>query len=213
VKILSTDALYRGMKGTKVFMTLFRRVFENKEQEHSYFFVSRQREPSKLEDKLPDAVVIVAFSDNGTRIVLTKEFRVPIGGFEYGFSAGLIEEKDYTGAENIQEAAKRAAIREFKEETGMEFTPIEASADNLYSTAGLSNESICVVMGLASGKPSGEFLEGTEQIETLQLTREELILFMADTQKLAHSKIAWPMMWCFARLGFPKLVDESVQNL
>ena len=78
-------------------------------------------------------VMIVAIFNN--KLVVIKEFRVPIENYEWGFPAGLIDSN-----EDIVTAAKR----EFNEETGLTISKINKISPFSYNTAGLSNESISI---------------------------------------------------------------------
>ncbi|KKL71366.1 hypothetical protein LCGC14_2095660, partial [marine sediment metagenome] len=92
-------------------------------------FVSRKTDPFK--DRSPDAVVLVITVDSpeGRRLVVTKEYRVPIGGCEYGFPAGLID-----SGMTIEETVKK----ELKEETGLDLVKIIGKSNTDVSSAGLS---------------------------------------------------------------------------
>jgi ADP-ribose pyrophosphatase len=80
---------------------LFEVRFKRKGQaEKSWVMCSRKSKP--IEDAAKaDAVVIVATidTDGGKRLVVTREFRIPIWDFEYGFPAGLID-----GSEDIEKS-------------------------------------------------------------------------------------------------------------
>ena len=60
----------------------------------SWQVASRAKEPKCITKKfaVPDAVVIVPFHSAENKIVITKEYRIPLADFEYGFPAGLIDE-------------------------------------------------------------------------------------------------------------------------
>ena len=58
----------------------------------------------------PDAVVIVPLHVASGALVMTREYRVPLADFEYGFPAGLVDE-----GEGIEDAVRR----ELWEETGL----------------------------------------------------------------------------------------------
>lgn len=105
------------------------------------------------------AVVVVAQHENG-RLVVTKEFRVPLNGYEYGFPAGLID----TG-----ETPEEAAVRELKEETGFDVEEILSVSPAIYSSAGLTNESVHIVRCKVKGKSSQDGNEGSEDITTYLL--------------------------------------------
>lgn len=140
-------------------------------------------------------------------MVITNEFRAPIGGYEISFPAGLIDDDDYKGSD-IKEAACRAAIREFKEETGMDFVPKEISPTNLYSSAGMTDESVCIVIGEASGEPDYALQEASEDIQVMLLQRDELSEIMENESKL-FSKVAWPFLWAFKVWGMPNFEDKN----
>ena len=72
-----------------------------------------------------NAVVIVAMiPGEKPKLIVTKEFRVPLGDYEWGFPAGLIDEG---------ETIKNAAIRELKEETGLEVEYIISISPFIYN--------------------------------------------------------------------------------
>src|SRR5437773_2697748 len=75
-------------------------------------FVSRKVTPGLTGAPLePDAVFIVPLlkTPQGTRLVVLKEFRVPLGDYEYTCPAGLIE-----SGETLESTVRR----ELQEETG-----------------------------------------------------------------------------------------------
>ncbi len=97
-----------------------------------------------------------------------RQWRYPIGNWIYEFPAGLCEP-----GENYREAA----VRELHEETGLTFSPIDV--DPLYerprySTIGMTDESVAMVYGYASGNLSGRFEEPSEEIEALIADRDEV---------------------------------------
>ena len=165
-------------------LKVFNRKFKHNGHEGVWTFVSRSGQPKLHEDHKPNAVQMVAETDDG-RLVLTSEFRIPIGAREISFPAGLIDDG---------ESAGDAAIREFKEETGMDFVPEAYSPPNLYSSAGLSEESIQIVFGSASGTPTTKGNEQTEDIEVLLMNRKELIELIYN-KTTAFSAKAWCLIF------------------
>lgn len=198
----------------KAYLTMHELRTEHNGREGSYFMVSRG---DKLLDPYmksvrPDAVVVIGVSEQPgepLRLVLTSEFRPAVGRREISFPAGLIDDKDYDPDSLAPErelavtAAKRAAVREFREETGLAFIPTGASPPDLSSSAGMTNESVCVVMGRASGAVTDEHLEESEDIVVKLVTQFELqALLAAPPQGAGFSKVAWPFLWAFAKFGF-----------
>ena len=97
-----------------------------------------------------------------------RQFRYSIGGYIYEFPAGLVEE-----GEDFHEAG----FRELKEETGLDFHPLDV--DEIYSkpyftTIGMTDESCAAVYGTATGLISEDGLEDSEEIETVLADRSEI---------------------------------------
>ena len=216
MKIMETEVVYRGMGGKRCWLAMHKRTTEDGQgKQHQYYFVTRGDVVVPPNKKRPDAVVVIAFYGEGddTRMLITDEYRLPIDRREFGSVAGLIDPSDYDCSPalicgrqlaSVASAACRAAIRECFEETGLQFTPLEVSPDNLYCTAGMTDESVCLVIGKVTGTPSKEFLEEHEDIETMFLTRQQIIDLM-DRHDVAFSKHVWPFLWSIKHHGFPKL--------
>ena len=77
------------------------------------------------------AVMIVPFC--GEKLVVTREFRVPIGGYEYSFPAGLIDD----GEDPVT-----AAKRELREETGLEIRKVLTVSPPVFNSPGLTDEAL-----------------------------------------------------------------------
>lgn len=201
MEIVRTRPLYSAGSGGKTYISVHERTFSNNGHERPYYMVTRGGStvvPSP-EEKRPDAVVCVGMvlgEDNDQSLVVTSEFRIAIGCREISFPAGIIDEADYRNAQSVQDAVASAARREFKEETGMDFEPTVFSPHNLYSSAGLTNESTCLVFGTATGKVSKEHLEADEDIDVMILNRKQIGQLLAES-KIPFSKIAWPLLWSF----------------
>ena len=131
-------------------LNLFDVTFADKNgEEKSWQLATREDQPKCITGNFekPDAVVIVAFHKNQEKIVITKEYRVPIGDFEWGFPAGLVN-----AGETVQEAARR----ELQEETGLTITRFIKISQPIYSSAGMTDESVAMVHVECNGIPSVE---------------------------------------------------------
>ena len=140
-----------------------------------YYLASRSDtiEDLKLhkKEKPADAVMICAVT--GDRLVMEKQYRFAIDDYIYELPAGLIEK-----GETLETAAKR----EFFEETGMSFTPVHGhhSSRPYYSSIGLTDESVSTVFGYASGVPTSENEEETEDIIVVMADRRECIRILRE---------------------------------
>lgn len=117
------------------------------------------------EDKI-DAVVILAKHVDENKLVLIRQFRVPINDYIIELPAGLID-----GNEEIEEAVRR----ELKEETGLDLIEIdrEGTKEKVYISAGMTDESVAFVKCTCNGIVSKENLEDDEDIEVIMVTKEE----------------------------------------
>jgi len=187
------DEYYKLKKLTDCpWVNLFEVRLKRKGQaERSWVMCSRKAKPIE-EAADADAVVIVATIDiaGEKKLVLTREFRVPIWDYEYGFPAGLIDDG---------EAIEDTVRRELKEETGLELVKINHISMPVYSSAGLTDESCHMVLVEAKGQPSNEWLDGTEDIEVLLLDVKG-IRELLDSDKRIAAK-AWGLLYHYAQTG------------
>ena len=166
-------------------------LFETENAGKPYFFCSRKKDPAT--DHKPDAVVIVAYkqTDEGLKLIVTKEFRTAIEGYEYGFPAGLIDE-----GENYSSTA----IRELKEETGLDVKHVIYTSDQIYNSAGMTDESVVMVFVTATGTISDENLEPGENIRTFEWLQND-VRYVLNRGDLKLGAKAWFVMDHFARTG------------
>lgn len=155
------------------FVGLYDVEYENKNNDTRHWMVASRKDENNLkeiymndkEDKI-DAVVIAAYHKNERKLVLIKQFRVPINSYIYELPAGLVDNE-----EGIEKAVKR----ELKEETGLELISINNinTNDKLYLSPGMTDESVAFVYCLCDGNLSKEFLEEDEDIEVFLVSKEE----------------------------------------
>lgn len=150
------------------------------------------------------AVVIAAVVDKGykpfsnkppagyqrdLRLVVIKEYRVPLYDYEWGFPAGLVND-----GEDIVDAAKR----ELEEETGLRVKAVIRKSPYIYNSAGLTDESIAMVYVECEGEVSTDKLEDSEDIETFLMDRNEVKELLEDGTKKFGAK-AWIVMNYFVQ--------------
>lgn len=138
-----------------------------------YFLTSRAKTADELKlvtgENTPNGVVIYSlYGEKRDRVVLIRQYRYPLGGYVYEFPAGLVDPgEDY----------QTAAVRELKEETGLDLKTVEV--DEIYqkpyfTTVGMTDESCATVYGYASGTISKRFMEDSEEIEVVLADRDEV---------------------------------------
>ena len=117
----------------------------------------------------PDGVIIYSlYGEKKDKVVLVRQYRYPIDGYLYEFPAGLVEPgEDYHDA----------AVREMKEETGLDLRPIPVDnfyAKPYYTTIGMTDECCATVYGVSDGVVSLDGLEDTEDLEVVIADRDEV---------------------------------------
>ena len=140
---------------------------------------------------MPDAVVIVPFHNENDKLVIIKEFRVPLGGYQYGFPAGLVDE-----GEKIQQTC----IRELKEETGLNITRIKKISPPVYSSSGMTDESVSMVYVECDGTPSNKDNTDSEDITTIFISPLKASELCKDS-KIKLDVKTWLVLSSFAESG------------
>lgn len=161
--------------------------------DRSWVLATRNERPRCVSGRFetPDAVIIAAFHRTTSRIVVTREYRVALADYEYGFPAGLVE-----AGESVETAARRELI----EETGLRATRVIRTSPCLYSSAGMTDESMVMVYVDCEGEPSAADNDASEIIEALLLTPEEAGRLCNDPALKFDAK-AWLVLTGFAATG------------
>ena len=156
------------------FVNLYELDRESKTGKKGKYYVS-SRAKSEQDLKLvtgknsPDGVVIYSlYGEKQDKVVLIRQYRYALNDFIYEFPAGLVEDG---------EPYKETAVREMKEETGLDFVPLsvnEAYEKPAFTTVGMTDESCATVFGVSTGEISKEFQEDTEEIEVVLADRNEV---------------------------------------
>lgn len=144
------------------------------------------------------AVVIVAVkefeSEEGEKfdkLIVIREYRVPIEGYQIGFPAGLIDEG---------ETPEDAVRRELEEETGLKVEKIMHISPPVLSSAGLTDESVHMAYVRVSGEPNTDKLEASEDIETFLLDQDEITALMLHGEE-PIGKSSYCVMRNFSKFG------------
>ena len=189
MKILNVDKLTN-----EKWLNLFAATYQHNAYQGRWLFASRRDKPNP-EEKHCDAVLMVAVLRDEAkppRLVLIKEFRVPVGDYVYGLPAGLLEK-----GEKIEDTVRR----EMREETALEVTAIHRISPPLYSTSGMSDETAALAFVDVRSTPAAkQALEGSEDIEVLLLDFPQLCALCDDPTKRLDAK-AWNILYMYQQLG------------
>ncbi len=197
------------MKNTKIkdiktlvktkFVSLYDVEYKNKNNDDKHWTVASRKSEEELrevylndkEDNI-DAVVICALHKSENKLVLIKQFRVPINNYIYELPAGLVDNN-----EDMEEAVKR----ELKEETGLDIISInkENSKSKLYLSPGMTDESVAFVYCLCDGRLSKEYLEDDEDIEAILVSQDEAKEIL-NSDEIIDIK-SYLMLQMFTQLG------------
>ena len=129
-------------------LNLYRTHYEDRNGDpKDWVFASRQAPPRLMSGQweTPDAVVIVPYHVSRHKLVIIEEFRVVLGGYQYGFPAGLMD-----AGETVVETCRR----ELFEETGLSVHRILRQSPPVYSSSGITDEAVSMVFVECDGTPS-----------------------------------------------------------
>jgi ADP-ribose pyrophosphatase len=177
-------------------LNLYAASFRHGDHNGRWIFASRKPgdDPYKVPDRC-DAVLIAAIlhePGRPPRLVLVKEYRVPIGGYAVGLPAGLLDP-----GEGVEDTVRR----ELREETGFEVTAVRRITSALYSTPGLTDEAAAMAYVDCTSTPGGKAdLQDSEDIEVLTLDYEE-VCRMCDRTDLRFDAKAWMTLYMYKQLG------------
>lgn len=174
-------------------LNLFVRTYRRNGKEKRWVFASRQDEPPVPARGCDGVIVVPILAGTGTPplLVVIREYRVPLGDYEYSFPAGLVEP-----GENIEQVARR----ELREEAGLEIAEITKVSPPTYSSSGLTDECVTMVFVRAVA-PAGwhQSLDDSEDIEVLRLDYGQ-VCELCDSAARINGR-AWPVLYMYQHLG------------
>jgi len=170
-------------------------IVDGRNQPKKWIFASRRETIPVTPDKGEgDAVVIVPvhIDELGVRrLVVIKEFRVPIRDFEIAFPAGLNDPGD---------TPEDTARNELRQETGLVVTKILRKSPAIYSSAGMSDESTIIIFVECTGELSTDYLEGGEEIIPMSLDWLQL-RGIYSAKGLKFGAKCWPIIDAIIQRG------------
>lgn len=156
------------------FLNMYHLEAENRlGQQVNYFVASRAEDEKDLKlntkNEKPDGVIIYSIcGEQRDKVVLVRQYRYALDDYIYEFPAGLVDEgEDY----------QTAAVRELREETGLNLKPITVDAmyqRPFFTTVGMTDECCATVYGYAEGQVSRDGQEPNEEIEIVLADRDEV---------------------------------------
>lgn len=159
----------------------------------NWVFASRQ-DPPRIESgqwDTPDAVVIVPYHVERRKLVIIEEFRVVLGGYQYGFPAGLVDAGETVAA---------TCDRELREETGLTLGRILRQSPPVYSSSGMTDEAVTMVFVECGGTPSNAANESSEDIRAVLVDPAQAESLCTAAEHLMDVK-TWIVLSSFARFG------------
>lgn len=129
------------------------------------------------EESKIDAVIVVAIHEEKEKLVVIKQFRVPLNDYVYEIPAGLID-----AGEDFETTVRR----ELKEETGLDLVKIdyEKTKSKVYISTGMTDESVALVYCTCNGEVSYDNLEDDEDIEVILMSKEEAREIIKSNEKI-----------------------------
>ena len=155
------------------FLNLYNAEYSNKGGNIKNWIIASRKEKENLEgvylnnkELQDDAVLIVPFHKEEEKIVVIRQFRVPINSYIYEMPAGLIDKG---------ESPQTAITRELKEETGLDVIEILENTvkGQLFLSPGMTDESVTSVFCTCGGTISKAYMEEDEDIEPILLSQKE----------------------------------------
>ena len=199
-----------------LYETRFLKCFDLQYAEGKHYYEASRREGKDLvarlsddefRQMLPDAVtiaVVLHLPDNQTRLLMSYEYRYPVGQFLLSPVAGLLDPED----KNSPDPLVSAAVREIKEETGLsvkESDRVYVLNPCAFSTPGMTDESnafLCAEITLDSletlnqnGAEGSELFDGFELLDRERARK--IFASGRDEHGNFYSLAAWMVLGIF----------------
>ena len=167
----------------------FRATFEHRGRTGQWLYVSRDL-PKR--EGIPQSVAIAPML--GGKLVLIKQYRVPLQDYVIELPAGLVE----PGHSIAETAAK-----ELKEETGLTLKRIVHVSPIILNSPGLTDESTCCVFAEVEGEVTTAGTEHSEDIEVLVLGKQDVRELLSRRDVKIDAKC-----WILIYMGFALAGDD-----
>ena len=181
------------------FLSLYEAEYVNKKGNLKHWMIASRKDKVTLNAQIfegkkekIDAVVIAAIHRDLKKLVLVRQYRVPVNDYLYELPAGLID-----GDEDVFAASHR----ELYEETGLNLLTIDKTKKTLplYVSAGMTDESIALIYCICDGEASTKNLEDDEDLEVVLVSKKEARDLLNKNIKLDVK--TYLVLQSFAELG------------
>jgi ADP-ribose pyrophosphatase len=174
------------------------RYEDRKGHPKNWHMVTRNNPPKCITGDIrqPDAAIIVPYHRREDKLVVIREFRIPVGGYQYGFPAGLLDPG---------EDLATGAGRELHEETGLDLVCVCRYSPAIFSSAGITDEAVAMVFAEVEGTPGNHHNEDSEEIEVFLMDRGE-VRELLRRDGIVFGARSWLVMDAFVRMGQDYLI-------
>lgn len=181
------------------YLSLYEAEYENKVGNKRTWTIASRKDNNTLQKQFfenkedtADGVIIAAYHKDKKKLVIIRQFRIPLNDYVYELTAGLIDPG---------EDARSTIGRELLEETGLKLVDIieGKGTDKVYVSAGMTDESLAFVFCTCEGEISAEYLEDDECIEALLISQEEARSLIKSKEKFDIK--CFLLLQSFALLG------------
>lgn len=139
-----------------------------------------------------DAIGMIMFNKERSKILLQKEFRLACNNWVYNFPGGLV---------NCGESIESAIERELWEETGLHIVDIDSISGPAYTAIGITDEQVITVIGTVDGNlRSDGYHSADEEIIPDFYSKEEVKKLLMDKEPIALRTQSVLYMWAFSNI-------------
>ena len=174
--------MYNGKMET-IYESEYMNLYDLQYREGGHYYCASRRKKDRMVALTPDeecktmqadavsCFVVLNIKGQPKKLLLNWEYRYPVGQYMLSVPAGLIDEKDW----NNPNALTATAIRELKEETGIEVEEsdeIKVISPCVFSTPGMTDEGNAINRD-EMPKMNHDGAEGSEVFEGFRLVSKE----------------------------------------